>query len=113
MRVRPAVDEVADAEQPIACGVECQPIERVLEGREVAVDVAGDEIAPPPLAFGPWRAVAVSGQIGLLMSLEFRCVVIRGVPFTRSASSCANSRRAQAAWSASLTRRRGGCPWCP
>ena len=32
MRVRPAVDEVADAEQPIACGVECQQIERVLEG---------------------------------------------------------------------------------
>ena len=43
---RSAVNEIADAEQPVADRVERDLLERLLEGVEVPVHVAGGEIAP-------------------------------------------------------------------
>ena len=42
---RPAVDEIADTEEAVARRIECEGVECVLEGVEVPVQIADDEVA--------------------------------------------------------------------
>ncbi|MNR34055.1 hypothetical protein D3C85_1517940 [compost metagenome] len=53
LAVRPAVDQVTDAEQAVHRGVEAHRVQALLQALEVAMDITHRQVAPPSIGGYP------------------------------------------------------------